>query len=133
MLCFPLDLIRTRILAEPSASAGFVLILRGVLRNEGFRALYGGCLPALMSVAPSGAVFYGVYDMLKVPANPKPFDYNYKIPHDTFNRGQHADACYTAIILHVVVHHGNSCMIHPASHPERLRGSTVCMLCICCD
>lgn len=34
---------------------------------QGFGALYAGVLPALISVAPSGAVFYGTYDLLKVP------------------------------------------------------------------
>jgi hypothetical protein len=33
---------------------------------QGFGALYAGVLPALISVAPSGAVFYGTYDLLKV-------------------------------------------------------------------
>lgn len=69
MACFPLDLLRTRILANPSSSAGMVSTLRSILRNEGFLALYGGCLPALMSVGPSGAVFYGVYDVLKVSSD----------------------------------------------------------------
>lgn len=35
---------------------------------QGFGALYAGVLPALISVAPSGAVFYGTYDLLKVPS-----------------------------------------------------------------
>lgn len=78
MVCFPLDLLRTRILADRSNRAGILGTLRNVVRNEGFRALYGGCLPALMSVGPSGAVFYGVYDLLKVRHRAtcvcKPFD-----------------------------------------------------------
>ena len=72
--CFPLDLLRTRILADPSSSAGIAATLRSILRTEGFTALYGGCLPALMSVAPSGAVFYGVYDLLKVSGSVPIFD-----------------------------------------------------------
>jgi hypothetical protein len=36
---------------------------------QGFGALYAGVLPALISVAPSGAVFYGTYDLLKVLAS----------------------------------------------------------------
>ena len=65
--CFPLDLLRTRILADPTRHAGVVDTLRLILRVEGPAALYAGCLPALISVAPSNAVFYGVYDLLKVP------------------------------------------------------------------
>ena len=39
--------------------------------TQGFGALYAGVLPALISVAPSGAVFYGTYDLLKVHTGPK--------------------------------------------------------------
>ena len=69
MTCFPLDLLRTRILANPGSHAGVLSTARQIVRAEGLPALYYGCLPALISVAPSGAVFYGVYDVLKVRPN----------------------------------------------------------------
>lgn len=36
-----------------------------MVKTEGFTSLYKGLLPAVISMAPSGAVFYGVYDILK--------------------------------------------------------------------
>lgn len=44
---------------------GPVATLRGIARHEGLGALYAGCLPAVVGMAPAGAVFYGVYDTLK--------------------------------------------------------------------
>lgn len=67
LTCFPLDVVRTRIMAAPQgASPPPLTLMRSIARNEGLGALYSGCLPALISVAPSGAVFYGTYDVLKV-------------------------------------------------------------------
>lgn len=36
-----------------------------VIQTEGFFSLYKGLLPSILSIAPSAAVFYGVYDILK--------------------------------------------------------------------
>lgn len=67
LTCFPLDVVRTRIMAAPVGSMPPPLrLLRDIGRAEGAGALYAGVLPALISVAPSGAVFYGTYDLLKV-------------------------------------------------------------------
>lgn len=44
---------------------GVIGAFRHVIQNEGFFSLYRGLLPSVLSMAPSGAVFYGVYDMLK--------------------------------------------------------------------
>lgn len=65
-LCFPLDVVRTRMMADmhrPGSSVGQVV--RDIVAREGAGALYTGILPALISIAPSGAVFYGTYDLLK--------------------------------------------------------------------
>ncbi|GBG00459.1 hypothetical protein Rsub_13205 [Raphidocelis subcapitata] len=67
VVCFPLDTLRTRMMA-PGAHhryGGPVATLRGIVRHEGFGALYAGCVPAVIGMAPAGAVFYGVYDALK--------------------------------------------------------------------
>lgn len=62
----PLDTIRTRLLAPGGESLGGVIgAFHHVVKNEGFLSLYKGLLPSVLSMAPSGAVFYGVYDMLK--------------------------------------------------------------------
>lgn len=66
MLCLPLDTIRTKLVAPGGEILGGVVgAFRHVIQTEGFLSLYKGLLPSIMSVAPSGAVFYGVYDMLK--------------------------------------------------------------------
>ena len=36
-----------------------------MIQTEGFFSLYKGLVPSILSMAPSGAVFYGVYDILK--------------------------------------------------------------------
>ncbi|KAK9813188.1 hypothetical protein WJX72_010359 [[Myrmecia] bisecta] len=65
-LCFPLDVLRTRIMGPGAHRHGGVLsTLVSIVRNEGVQALYVGCLPAIMTIAPSGAIYYGVYDVLK--------------------------------------------------------------------
>ncbi|EPS66837.1 hypothetical protein M569_07937, partial [Genlisea aurea] len=66
VLCLPLDTIRTRLVAPGGEAMGGVIgAFRHVVRNEGFFSLYKGLLPSILSMAPSGAVFYGVYDILK--------------------------------------------------------------------
>ncbi|XP_051118271.1 probable mitochondrial adenine nucleotide transporter BTL3 isoform X1 [Andrographis paniculata] len=66
VLCLPLDTIRTRLVAPGGEAMGGVIgAFRHVIQNEGFLSLYRGLLPSILSMAPSGAVFYGIYDMLK--------------------------------------------------------------------
>lgn len=69
LVCFPLDVVRTRLMARghvgPRYGSGPIAMLAGMLRHEGPRSLYTGCLPAVIGMAPAGAVFYGVYDYLK--------------------------------------------------------------------
>jgi len=67
--------LRTRICAPGGAGAvdayrkaygcGPLGVLVGIARNEGPRALYAGCLPAVVGMVPAGAVFYGVFAALK--------------------------------------------------------------------
>lgn len=47
------------------ALGGVIGAFRHVIQTEGFFSLYKGLLPSILSVAPSGAVFYSVYDILK--------------------------------------------------------------------
>ena len=35
------------------------------MREESVASFYVGCVPAICSTAASGAIFYGVYDLLK--------------------------------------------------------------------
>lgn len=64
--CFPLDVMRTRVMGPGGhVYGGVVSTFRNLLQKEGISSLYVGLLPAVISMAPAGAVFYGVYDLLK--------------------------------------------------------------------
>lgn len=66
VLCLPLDTIRTTMVATGGEALGGVInTFNHMIRTEGFFALYKGLVPSIISMAPSGAVFYGVYDILK--------------------------------------------------------------------
>lgn len=66
VLCIPMDTIRTVMVAPGGEALGGVIgAFRHVIQTEGFFSLYKGLVPSIISMAPSGAVFYGVYDMLK--------------------------------------------------------------------
>ncbi|KAL7245670.1 hypothetical protein ACSBR2_000908 [Camellia fascicularis] len=66
VLCLPLDTIRTKLVAPGGEALGGVIgAFRHVIQTEGFFSLYKGLVPSIISMAPSGAVFYGVYDILK--------------------------------------------------------------------
>lgn len=47
------------------ALGGVIGAFRHMIKTEGFFSLYKGLVPSIVSMAPSGAVFYGVYDILK--------------------------------------------------------------------
>nr|XP_043606918.1 probable mitochondrial adenine nucleotide transporter BTL3 [Erigeron canadensis] len=66
ILCIPMDTIRTKMVAPGGEALGGVIgAFRHMIQTEGFFSLYKGLLPSIISMAPSGAVFYGVYDILK--------------------------------------------------------------------
>ncbi|KAK4783343.1 hypothetical protein SAY86_007717 [Trapa natans] len=66
LLCLPLDTIRTKMVAPGGEALGGVLGTLGhMVKTEGFFSLYKGLVPSVVATAPSGAVFYGVYDILK--------------------------------------------------------------------
>ncbi|XP_057970539.1 probable mitochondrial adenine nucleotide transporter BTL3 isoform X2 [Malania oleifera] len=66
LLCLPMDTIRTKIVAPGGEALGGVIgAFRHTIQTEGFLSLYRGLGPSIISMAPSGAVFYGVYDILK--------------------------------------------------------------------
>lgn len=47
------------------ALGGVIGAFRHMIQTEGIFSLYKGLVPSILSMAPSGAVFYGVYDILK--------------------------------------------------------------------
>ncbi|KAF8089290.1 hypothetical protein N665_0510s0005 [Sinapis alba] len=66
LICLPLDTIRTVMVAPGGEALGGVVgAFRHMIQTEGFFSLYKGLVPSLVSMAPAGAVFYGVYDILK--------------------------------------------------------------------
>lgn len=66
ILCLPMDTIRTKLVAPGGEALGGVVgAFSHMIQTEGFFSLYKGLLPSILSMAPSGAVFYGVYDILK--------------------------------------------------------------------
>ncbi|KAF5739734.1 mitochondrial adenine nucleotide transporter BTL3 [Tripterygium wilfordii] len=66
VLCLPLDTIRTMMVAPGGEALGGVIsTFRHMIQTQGFLSLYKGLVPSILSMAPSGAVFYGVYDILK--------------------------------------------------------------------
>lgn len=64
MTCFPLDVLRTRMMS-PAHAQTVGQTLWHMIAHEGLGSFYTGCSPALMSMAMGGAVFYGTYDWLK--------------------------------------------------------------------
>jgi solute carrier family 25 phosphate transporter 23/24/25/41 len=65
-LCFPLDVLRTRIMGPGALpGAGVLTTLRTMVAVEGPASLYVGLAPALAATAPAGAVFYGTYDVVR--------------------------------------------------------------------
>ncbi|MBA0581877.1 probable mitochondrial adenine nucleotide transporter BTL3 [Gossypium raimondii] len=66
LLCLPMDTIRT-VMVAPGGEAlgGLIGAFCHMIQTEGFFSLYKGLVPSIISMAPSGAVFYGVYDILK--------------------------------------------------------------------
>ncbi|CAK8578797.1 unnamed protein product [Lathyrus sativus] len=66
LLCLPMDTIRTVMVAPGGEALGGVIgVFRYMIKTEGFFSLYKGLVPSIISMAPSGAVYYGVYDILK--------------------------------------------------------------------
>ncbi|KAI5061208.1 hypothetical protein GOP47_0023713 [Adiantum capillus-veneris] len=82
LLCIPLDTVRTRLIAPGGDALGGMLgCFHQMIQKEGFLSLYKGLLPALLSMVPAGAVFYGVYDILKAAYLQSP-----KAQQDLLNR-----------------------------------------------
>ncbi|KAK8716510.1 hypothetical protein V6N13_043817 [Hibiscus sabdariffa] len=66
LLCLPMDTIRTVMIAPGGeALGGLIGAFQHMIQTEGFFSLYKGLVPSIISMAPSGAVFYGIYDILK--------------------------------------------------------------------
>ncbi|VVA95711.1 unnamed protein product [Arabis nemorensis] len=66
VLCLPLDTIRTKLVARGGEALGGIGgAFKYMIQTEGLLSLYKGLVPSIASMALSGAVFYGMYDILK--------------------------------------------------------------------
>ncbi|KFK42206.1 hypothetical protein AALP_AA2G225200 [Arabis alpina] len=66
VLCLPLDTLRTKLVARGGEALGGIAgAFKYMIQTEGLFSLYKGLVPSIASMALSGAVFYGVYDILK--------------------------------------------------------------------
>ncbi|KAJ3317798.1 hypothetical protein HDU76_001046 [Blyttiomyces sp. JEL0837] len=65
----PIDTIKTRIQKSPSKEKGwtrFVNVTTGIIKNEGWLAMYKGLLPRVLRVAPGQAITFMVYERVYV-------------------------------------------------------------------
>lgn len=61
----PIDTIKTRIQKSPSKEKGwtrFQNVTMGIIKNEGWMALYKGLTPRVLRVAPGQAITFMVYE-----------------------------------------------------------------------
>lgn len=69
LVCFPLDTVRTLLLSQAGGARLGPLALAATAQEvvcaHGVGRLYRGIKPAMISQAPSSALFYGTYDLLK--------------------------------------------------------------------
>ena len=65
--CFPMDVVRTRLLVAGGMRkyGGLQNCVRRMFQKEGIGGFYRGFLPAIIAMTPNGAVYYTVYDRLK--------------------------------------------------------------------
>ncbi|KAI9103752.1 mitochondrial carrier domain-containing protein [Phlyctochytrium arcticum] len=61
----PIDTIKTRVQKNPSTTKGwarFMQVSQGIIKNEGWTALYKGLTPRVLRVAPGQAITFMVYE-----------------------------------------------------------------------
>ena len=65
--CFPMDVVRTRLLVAGGMRkyGGLRNCVARMFQKEGIGGFYRGFLPAIIAMTPNGAVYYTVYDRLK--------------------------------------------------------------------
>jgi hypothetical protein len=66
--CFPMDVVRTRLLVSGGYQkyGGLRRCIQQMYKKEGPGAFYRGFLPAMIAMTPNGAVYYTTYDRLKM-------------------------------------------------------------------
>jgi len=68
LTCFPMDVLRTRLLTTGGKAkyGGLIQCVKTMYAQEGLSTFYRGITPALVSMAPNAAVYYTIYDGLKL-------------------------------------------------------------------
>ncbi|KAF0853136.1 mitochondrial solute carrier family 25 member 33/36 [Andalucia godoyi] len=73
VLTFPTDTVRARLQVFGSGSmkykGGTISIIRGIMNEEGSRALFRGLTPTLCALAPSMCIFFSTYEYFKGVTN----------------------------------------------------------------
>ena len=67
-LVCPLDVLKTRLQVQRGPPTGIGPNLSAIVSEEGLRGLYRGLTPTLAALLPNWAVYFSVYDRLKVVA-----------------------------------------------------------------
>ena len=67
LTCFPMDVLRTRLLTTGGKAkyGSLIQCVKTMYTQEGLSTFYRGITPALVSMAPNAAVYYTIYDGLK--------------------------------------------------------------------
>jgi len=65
VLTCPLEVVKTRLQSSENISGKNFSLFAKIIREEGFRAMYKGLVPNLISVAPTKAVFFSTYSTCK--------------------------------------------------------------------
>jgi solute carrier family 25 phosphate transporter 23/24/25/41 len=63
--CFPLDVVRTRLMSPNSQYKGIAPTLNRIVQEEGFSALYKGITPTLLQRIPDLCLHFSVYETTK--------------------------------------------------------------------
>jgi len=76
LITCPLEVVKTKLQAFNGASLtatrpavpNFIYSFKAIIAREGFKGLFRGLLPNLVGVAPSRAIYFGVYSLVKSKA-----------------------------------------------------------------
>jgi hypothetical protein len=66
VICYPLEVSKTLLTAEPGRYHGVIGTLRTLVRERGFRALYRGLAPTMVAMFPYVGLEFMVYEQLKI-------------------------------------------------------------------
>ncbi|KAK9804375.1 hypothetical protein WJX72_009817 [[Myrmecia] bisecta] len=98
----PLDVLKTRLQVQRTASVQYVGITGGlskILHEEGFRGLYRGLSPTLFALLPNWAVYFTVYERLKVTFTERAAESGRNIPAPTIHMASASAAGVATLVF----------------------------------